>query len=211
MTPLVEPVHAGEHLVSEANGFRSRDVVTIAAGADLSAATVLAKIALGSAVAAVKGGGNTGNGTVSVVSVADAAKVGTYRVIFTAATKFNVEDPDGFNIAKGTVGAAYADDLGFTITAGATPFVADDGFDITVAAGSGKYVPLDPAASDGSQHAAAVLFAPARAALAEVEATVHARAAEVNGLVLIWPDGITADQKAAAIADLAAADVIVRS
>lgn len=210
MPVFTEPVHAGEHLVSEANGNRSRSVATITGG-NYTAATVLAKIGLGAAAAAAKAGGNTGDGPISAVTVGADAKPGVYKVRFTAATKFNVEDPEGFNIAKGTVGQAYDDDVGFTITAGGTPFVADDGFDITVAAGSMKLTQLDPEAADGSQKAMAVLFAAAPASEADVAATVHDRDCEVNGLVLVWPAGISDQQKATAIADLAERGVIVRS
>jgi len=40
-TILEEPVHTGEHIVSEANGFRSRTTLTIAASQTLSAAAVV--------------------------------------------------------------------------------------------------------------------------------------------------------------------------
>ena len=52
MTVYSEPIHAGEALVSEANGNRSREAVTIASGADLSACTVLGRVNLGAATAA---------------------------------------------------------------------------------------------------------------------------------------------------------------
>lgn len=42
-----EKNHAGEFLLSEANGDRSREVVTIAAGHDLVAGTVLGKVTAG--------------------------------------------------------------------------------------------------------------------------------------------------------------------
>lgn len=44
MTILTEGVHTAEFLISEANGHRSREVVTIAMGEDLVAGTVLGKI-----------------------------------------------------------------------------------------------------------------------------------------------------------------------
>lgn len=210
MPVFSEPVHAGEHLVSEANGNRSRSVGTITGG-DYSAATVLAQVTLGTALSAVQVGGNTGDGTMSAVTVGTGAKPGTYKVRFTSATKFDVEDPDGFNVVKGTVGTAYSDDIGFTITAGATPFVANDGFDVAVAEGSMKFTQFAPAGQDGSQVASAVLYAAANAADNDVAATIHDRDCEVNGLVLVWPEGITDEEKTAAIANLAKRDVIVRS
>lgn len=210
MTIFTEPVHAGEHLVSEANGNRSRSVVTITNG-DFSAATVLAQETLGSALSAVKTGGNTGDGVLSAVTVNSAAKTGVYKIRFTSVTKYSVEDPDGINQAKGTVGSAYDDDLGFTITAGGSAFVAEDGFDITVAEGSQKHSQLQLDAENGMQKARAVLFARAKADTSDVRATVHDRDCEVNGLILVWPDGITDEQKAQAISDLAEQGVIVRS
>ncbi|WP_319568371.1 head decoration protein [Cohaesibacter marisflavi] len=208
MTVFTEPVHAGEHLVSEANGNRSRSVKTITGG-DFTAATVLGESKFSSATATANDG-NTGDGTVSAVTLGSDAKVGSYLVNFTAATEFNVVDPDGFQLTKGTVGEAYSDDLEFTITAGATAFVAGDGFAIEVAEGTGKCTQLALAASDGTQVASAVLFAGALADAADVEATVHDRDCEVNAHVLVWPDGITDEQKATAIDQLADSGVIVR-
>jgi len=44
MTTLTETSHPGEFIVSEANGHRSRETVTIATGADLKPCTVLGKV-----------------------------------------------------------------------------------------------------------------------------------------------------------------------
>lgn len=88
----------------------------------------------GSAVSAPKVGGNTGNGTVSAGPVVDATKAlgGVYTINFTAATMFEVLDPNGNQLADGATGVAYSQaGIGFTITAGGTAFVAGDGFTIT--------------------------------------------------------------------------------
>lgn len=74
----------------------------------------------------------------------------------------------------------------------------------------GKYVQFDPAASDGSEDAAAVLFDNIDARTSDKAAVVTARDTEVKANRLTWPAGITAPQKAAAIADLAALGIIVR-
>lgn len=121
MTVLTEGMHTAEFLVSEGNGHISREVVTIAAGADLEPCTVLGKITA-----------------------------------------------------------------------------------------SGKYVQVDPAAADGSEVAAAVLYAAAKAATADATEVAIVRHAEVNSLALVWPTGITDPEKAAAVAELAAASIIVR-
>lgn len=122
MPVFQEPVHAGEHLVSEANGNRSRSVVSVSGG-NYSAATVLGQ----------------------------------------------------------------------------------------EAAGNQEYKQLDPDAADGTEVAKAVLFAPTDASTGAVAATVHDRDCEVNGLVLVWPDGILEAEKTAAIDQLKTVGVIVRS
>lgn len=76
---------------------------------------------------------------------------------------------------------------------------------------SGKYVLLAPDATDGSQNAAAILYADATAATADVGATANVRDCEVNGNLLTWPAGITAPQKTAATTALAALGVIIRN
>lgn len=121
MTVLTMGRQTGEFLVSEANGRLSREVVTVAAGADLVPGTVLGQV---------------------------------------------------------TAGGAYA--------------------------------ALNTAAVDGSEVAAAVLYDHAYAASAAVEGVIVARLAEVRGSDLEWPDGITEGDKAAAIAELAANNIIVR-
>ncbi|MBP7339418.1 head decoration protein [Niveispirillum sp.] len=117
-----EPIRPGEHVISEANGSRSREEITVAAAADLGPATVLGKVTA-----------------------------------------------------------------------------------------SGKYKRLAPAANDGTQTAAAVLYGDAYAETEDVKATAHLRDAEVNGLVLSWPTGITNNQKAAAVTQLTALGIIVRN
>jgi len=77
-------------------------------------------------------GTNTGNGTIGAISAGAALKNGSYTVKFTAATAFNVFDPNGSAMAAGVTGTAYTDaQIGFTITAGGTAFVAGDSFTIS--------------------------------------------------------------------------------
>lgn len=121
MTTLVEGRHAAEHLVSEANGTRSRDVVTLLAGVSYPAGAVLGKITA-----------------------------------------------------------------------------------------SGKFKLLAPAANDGSESAAAVLFAPVDATAADKPGVVNSRDTEVQGAALAWPDGIGAPEKTAALAQLAARGIVAR-
>lgn len=199
-------------LLSEGNGNISRETRIIASGSGkLMAGTVLGRRDLGDATAVAKSGGNTGNGTVSAVTIAAGAKSGVYKVEFTAATKFSVTDPEGFQISTGSTGSAFSDDVGFTITAGGTAFVAGDGFDITVAAGTGKWVPSAATATDGSQIARAVLAYAVDATSADAEAVTVERVAEVKKPMLIFHSSIDSDAKVATkITQLASASIIAR-
>lgn len=201
---------AGHYIVSESNGYRSREQSFIASGSGvLKPGAVLGKVATGAATAEANGG-NTGNATMSEVTLKAGAKAGVYTVTFTAATKFDVHDPDGFKIKSGTTGTAYSDDLGFTITAGGTAMVAGDGFTISVVPGAAKYAPFDPSKSDGSEVAAAVLYEGCDATDADVRRTVTVRDTEVHAAVLIWGEDVTDSQKSTALADLAKSGIVGR-
>jgi len=76
---------------------------------------------------------------------------------------------------------------------------------------SGKFTPLNTAGADGSEDAAAILFTSADASTADAPAVVHTRACEVNDHELVWPAGISAGDKTAAITALAAKGIIVRT
>ncbi|MGQ2992769.1 head decoration protein [Variovorax sp.] len=121
MPTINEGRHAGEHVASEANGTRSRGVVTIASGQNLEPGTVLGKVTA-----------------------------------------------------------------------------------------SGKYVALAPAASDGSEAAAAVLYGHVDATTADRPGVVHLRDAELKGFALAWPSGITTNQKNTALGQLVALGLIAR-
>jgi Bacteriophage lambda head decoration protein D len=73
-----------------------------------------------------------------------------------------------------------------------------------------NYVILAPAASDGSQTAAAILIYPNNSATPTKNAILY-RSADVNIHDLVWPAGITAPQKTTAIANLALKGIRVRS
>ena len=82
------------------------------------------------------------------------AQVGAYAVEFIAPARFNVYDPFGNLVGEGTTGVAFANQIGFTITAGGTAFAAGDGFAVSKAvnANAGLIVPLNLVAIDGSQN-----------------------------------------------------------
>jgi len=78
-------------------------------------------------------------------------------------------------------------------------------------AATGKLKALDPSATDGTEVAAGVLGNAVDATLIDREdAILIARHAIVARGALVWPAGITAAQKAAAIAQLVARGILVR-
>jgi hypothetical protein len=81
--------------------------------------------------------GNTGNGAMGAITATTGAKPGNYSLVIIEpaanAGTFQVEDPDGVFVGRGTVGVAFsAGGLAFTLADGATDFVAGDGFTIAV-------------------------------------------------------------------------------
>jgi len=195
MNIKTEGLHAGEFLLSEANGSRSREQVVISAQAGLLAAgTLIAKLTAANAGTATAVAGNTGNGVVSGLTVGSPAITGTYTVkIYEAAAnggKFSVLDPQGFEIGTGTVGTAFsAGGLAFTLGDGSTDFAVNDSFTLAVNAGLGEWVPYDDdGANDGRRAAGGILFAPIDARVNDVRALAILRDAEVAERLLTGLD-----------------------
>lgn len=216
MAEKTEGKYAGEAIVSEANGTRSRDAIVVASGSGiLSAMTVLGRTLTGAGAVAAAFAGNTGNGAMGAITVSGAAKQGVYKLVVTEpaanAGAFIVEDPDGKFVGRGNVAAVFnVGGLSFTLADGATDFVAGDGFNITVSGGSVKFGEFDPAATDGTGTAAAILYDGVDATAADVAAVAFVRDCEVNKAELAFVGTPTDDQKAAAYADLAKRNIIVR-
>ncbi len=213
MTVLHEGQHTGEFIVTEANGSLSRDAAIILIGQKLQPGHVLGKVSVGTAIGAAVSG-NTGNGAISAISAGTSAKAGIYVVtcIEPAANggTFTVEDPDGVTVGTATVGTAFAGPVAFTIGDGTTDFVAGDRFTITVAAGPGKYKEYNPANTDGSQTAVAILYDDVDATSGDQTGVIIARQAEVNAGELVWFASADADQKAAGLEQLKIHDIIAR-
>lgn len=77
---------------------------------------------------------------------------------------------------------------------------------------TGKYVPMPAVAAttpDGSETAAAILFDRVDATSADANAVATTTLTAVNAGDLIWPDGITENAKATAIATLEALQIRV--
>jgi hypothetical protein len=206
-----------EWLKHETDPDLGREQITLLAGAgNLITGTVLGKITKGTATAAAKAGGNTGNGTITMdvtTPVLAGAQVGVYTARCIAAAgnggTFRIEDPDGFVIGDVAVGATFADRVKFVIADGASDFIVGDGFDITVAAGSGKWKKCVYGALDGSGIAAGVLL-DARDASggADVKGVGVIADARVAHEFLTWDASFdSAPKKAAALVQLAALNI----
>ncbi len=174
----------GDLLKFELNGTFNRETVTLKAGTDYALGSVLGRIATGDASSAVKAGGNTGDGTLTLdatTPVLPGYKAGVYTVRCIAAAvdggSFEVQDPDGFVLGAVAVGDTFADDIKFVIADGATDFVVGDGFDVTLAVSpdSGKYRLSPAAATDGSETAVAVLLQAVDATDADATGLIAAR------------------------------------
>jgi hypothetical protein len=190
-----------------------RDQITVASGQLASGVgQILGKATIGG-VTAVAAGGNTGNGTVTLLTDGGNAHVGAYTLKFVTATTFTVTDPNGVQLADGVNGAYSDAQINFTVTAGGTAFAAGDTFTITVAAGTSKYVQVNPAAVDGSEFAAGVLLTPFTATLgADLLAAAVVRGPAIlklNGIT--WTAGMTSGQKTTALAQLAALGITTRT
>lgn len=221
-TVFTEKPGPGSCIIQEGEDYYSRDVGTIIAGAGitLAANTVLGKISAAGVVSAAQAAvaGNTGNGTLALANPAFTAgsDLGVYTVSCTTGGgagvgKFRVENPDGDYVGEATVGTAFAGPVKFTISAGGTAFVEGDSFNVTLSqaagASDGSYAIHDPAATDGSQVAAAILIYPVTGT---DDAAILTRHAQVKSQLLVWKTGVNSNQKTAASAALKAAGIVVR-
>lgn len=197
-----EATRPGEFLLSEGPGAISRDRGTIAANLTLDAGTVLGKRTKGTSATVTADSGNTGDGSITNISLGNKSKYGVYvlTIIEPAADsgQFQVEDPDGRNIGTGTVGSQFQKEgLTLTVTDGSTDFASGDRFEISVAEGSGEYAEYDPAAADGTERAAALLYEPVDTSDgAAADALVIARMAEADGDQLTGLDAAAEGQLA---------------
>ena len=82
---------------------------------------------------------------------------------------------------------------------------------VGIVTASGKVKILAPAASDGSQTAVGMMALSCDASLADTTSIAITRHAILKETSLVWPAGITAPQKATAIAQLKAAGILIRT
>lgn len=203
MNPITEKNVMGDIVRLEQPSYYSRDAVTIVSGAGvLKPGSVLGKRTKNSANAVA--GTNTGNGTISAVTLGALAEVGAYtlRAIATATNggTFAVFTPSGFRLADAVVGVAYAGGhLNFTISDGSTDFALADSFTVTVS-GDGKYDFAKDGNVTGLAAAVAVLLQEVDATSADVtEAVVLVRDAIVSEQGLIFHSSVNDSTKRAAM------------
>jgi hypothetical protein len=182
MTTLNEGKHTAEFLLSEGNGWISREEIVISsAAAAMEPGTVLGRIRGTASAAAL--GTNTGNGTMGAITLGAGAKEGVYKLVIVEpasnAGAFVLEDPSGAVVGHGNVASAFAGGgLSFTLADGATDFVAGDSFAITVAEGT-EYAAYDADNTDGTEEAVAVLYRGVPNSASDQAAVAIVRNAEV--------------------------------
>lgn len=201
---LTQGKNTAEFLLSEGNGFISREqiVVSSAAGA-LVPGTILSAVRDLGEAEVTAAAGNTGDAAVPVVTVADTAKPGRYTltVITEAANAgtFRVEGPDGSLVGTGTVAVAFNEGgLSFTLADGTNDWDINDRLFIDVSFEAVEYV-----AYTAGGDVAGILYAAAHDMAVDQKAVMICRHAEVQAAELTGLD-------AKARADLLALGIVCR-
>lgn len=215
MSVYTEPGYLGDIILQEADKDASRDEVTVLSGQNLEIGTVLGKATIGAL--SETHAGNTGNGAMTIDATTPAlanCQVGTYiaRCITAAANggTFEVFDPQGSSLGIVAVAGTFANQIKFVIADGAADFIVGDTFLVAVAAGTLKVKILTPAALDGTQKAYGILTSAVDASAADVKGAAIVRDAIAKDTGLVWPGGISAGDKAAALAVLEAQHITIR-
>lgn len=147
-----------DQLIAAGNRAPVSAVVLIGGTAILQRGTVLGQKTSGDVGAAAAVSGNVGDGTIGTISKGSAYKPGTYSVVFSGATAYEVFDPEGEPVGVMTAAGAFtSNDINFTFTAHTNAMAAGDSFTINLAAGTGPYIPSVSGAGDGSQTPVAIL------------------------------------------------------
>ena len=219
MPVLSEPNNLGDVLKFEAPQLISREAVTVLAGSGaartLAVGEVIAK-RIKSAAVATADAGNTGDGVVGAVTLGVNADVGTYTLTCTAASAdagtFQVLTPNGYRLPDLTVAVAYAGShINLTIADGAADFIVGDIVTIAVS-GDGKVVALAPAGVDGSADPIGIIAATITAPDgSDVDGLAIVRDAILAANAVVWPSGITTQQKTNATQAMEARGILIRT
>lgn len=219
---LTEPLHPGAFIVSEREGYYSRDAGVIGPSQTVPVGTVLgrtANLALVTAAAAAAAG-NAGDGAITLDPAAPVrgdAVDGVYTIEFLSAgatAEFNLIDPDGHVVGTGAVGTPFAGQLKFSIADDAAKhYAVGDRILVTVAVPINAivYEALNLAAVDGSQVAAAIAIYPAVTGAGQTASVaVLVRDAEFRLSDIAFPAGVTAAQQAEVLVQLRKRGLIAR-
>lgn len=167
--------------------------VTLTGGAALKRGAVLGQKSAGDVAAAVAGGSNTGDGTIGSISKGSAYKPGQYKILFTAATAYQLIDPLGEVVATHSGSGAFtSNDINFTFTTHTNAMVAGDYFTIAIAAGTGPYKYSTSSNGDGSQTPVAILADDADPTAGDVRVGVYL-AGEFNQRAITLDSSISLD------------------
>ncbi|MBN1664845.1 MAG: head decoration protein [Deltaproteobacteria bacterium] len=222
MTELNQPNTLQDILKWEQENRYSREIVTVNTGENLSLGAVIGKILKSIPTTGTLGSGT--NGECTGVTGGLKTQIGTYKATCTTANGesqdgvWRIEAPDGtvlgdLVVTQGTSGTGTFADPQINLTISyATGYNSEgDYFTIEVAEGSGKAVEIDFSAVDGSQNAHGFLIDAVDAASDDVDGVAIVRDALIVPDDLVWPDGATSDQKAAALAELADKGILTRT
>lgn len=224
VTPLTENRHAGGYMVWDPSDgqMTGKQIVLLATAGVCTAGLVLGQITKGARTAAGAAGvpAPAGATCTAAPTASLACLTGDHRfecIVGGAGTasKWRHTDPNGKFIGIATGNTAYTGGglSGFTITDTATDPTPGEAFTVTVtaAAASGKWVPYDPTALDGSQVAAGIQWSEYKdATSADKTAAATVRGpCKVNSNELVWGANVTTTQhKTDALAALDALGVL---
>jgi len=168
---------------------------TLLSGENRKRGTVLGAVSV--VLGAVAAAANTGNGTCTLAALKKSTKVGDYIVTCVATAVnggiFSVVNPEGRRLKDAVMGAYATDEIGFTLTDGATDFAVGDSFTIPVTAGSGKLKMVDKSAVDGSQNAKTVLAFDCDASLADAKCAGYETGIFNKNAVILAEGTVAAD------------------
>ncbi len=219
MPVLNEGMNLGDVLKYEGLNLYSRETVTVLAGdgADrvMGVGTIIGRRTKSDAVADADPG-NTGDGTLDNLTLGPQAVPGVYRLTCIEAAAnggiFQAVTPQGHRLPDITVGQPHdGDHLKLTLSDGAVDFVVGDTFTVTIS-GDGKVTAFDPAAVDGTADPIGVMARDVAAPPGnDIPETAILRHAILADHAVIWPEGITVQQKDDAIAALEARGILIRT
>lgn len=141
MALLSEGKNAGEFILSEAPGDRSRENVTVLSGQNLKAGAVVGRVNKGVGKAAIPAVVGTGDGVMSALFAGPEVEKGSYVVTCTVAATdggtFSVTTPSGKALPNAVVGTPYVSrHINFSIADGSADFIVGDVFTIVVTTGA---------------------------------------------------------------------------